>query len=885
HVQHEAAQVKEKEEAGERERELIRAELSTIKSVMKDRVNELEAEVAALKGQLAARDGEVETLTSQLKGAEERVEQEQKCSQGFKDLCDASAKSLNEAREEKTSKEERLAEASCTVGGLREQLSSLEDQVKSLSTELSGRDQALKEREADALEKGNKVQELELLLGEANVEASKLRDARDGLSRKLADKEGELQISKSSAEEMHRLVSELTNTASRGVAREEEVQHLRDQVASLQGLLMESNTAQHDAFGKVAQLEGALAGMQRDSQDVRDLNAKSQAMQARIDELALRNNTLVEDIKVLRHELHEEFADKEIVAQERDEALGLCSRYQESLHLSLRKIEEACIVHLGNGRDQQPGATVGLGLDLLMGSEGDALTGKLNRALERIMGRLSSTSKLRQHFHTVMKQAEDAAKSKLAQLEVKCTQQERALRKAEVTVDDLKQDRKYTVLRAVKQERQTCQTKIDAVSEENRVLNLKVSSLEGELEQMHAHSKRLKDQATAGYNEVKEQWSEECRRRENAERGVEDVKDEKKSLEFRIRELEELLGEEQSKVAQAQRALSSIGDERERLSNVVDQLEREAAQQKRNSKRQVDAEIFHQMKETQNLLASQRLSNMSEIQPLDLNAEVGASAAGHAGEHRDGLPANRQAHRSGGLQGQVQQLGDVLRELTELVNVTGLFMDRYEQGRPALFRDGAADCELVAALENQCYQLLDSNAQLALQAQNLALDLQRLERAYTTTSSSKHVAAAAAVVTPLAQTQYASSATAVPTPSTPGTVAHGRYSFTAGSTGQSQISSLQHLGVSPRYGGGTAQGRANNYPDSSNAPFVPMSPGRVYGRAVLTPSKASSTPAPYTSAQAQATGVGPANLSSVPVHVNLGAAHATSGSPGRQLDV
>jgi hypothetical protein len=90
------------------------------------------------------------------------------------------------------------------------------------------------------------------------------------------------------------------------------------------------------------------------------------------------------------------------VTRDKQAALALCRQYEQALPVSLQRIEEACILHLGNAgvsalplqtSDSPHGATS------LATSFSDPLTGgKLSRLLDRILRRLAATQSLREQF-------------------------------------------------------------------------------------------------------------------------------------------------------------------------------------------------------------------------------------------------------------------------------------------------------------------------------------------------------------------------------------------------------------------------------------------------------------------------------------------------------
>jgi hypothetical protein len=80
------------------------------------------------------------------------------------------------------------------------------------------------------------------------------------------------------------------------------------------------------------------------------------------------------------------------VTRDKQQALALCRQYEQALPVALQRIEEACILHLGNAGVSPLSTPV-------KDSPSDPLTGgKLSRLLDRILRRLAATQSLREQF-------------------------------------------------------------------------------------------------------------------------------------------------------------------------------------------------------------------------------------------------------------------------------------------------------------------------------------------------------------------------------------------------------------------------------------------------------------------------------------------------------
>jgi hypothetical protein len=85
------------------------------------------------------------------------------------------------------------------------------------------------------------------------------------------------------------------------------------------------------------------------------------------------------------------------VTRDKQQAVALCRQYEQALPVALQRIEEACILHLGNAGVSPLTTTVSDSPNEPL--VGDLLTGgKLSRLLDRILRRLAATQSLREQF-------------------------------------------------------------------------------------------------------------------------------------------------------------------------------------------------------------------------------------------------------------------------------------------------------------------------------------------------------------------------------------------------------------------------------------------------------------------------------------------------------
>jgi hypothetical protein len=81
------------------------------------------------------------------------------------------------------------------------------------------------------------------------------------------------------------------------------------------------------------------------------------------------------------------------------------------------------------------------------------------------------------------------------------------------------------------------------------------------------------------------------------------------------------------------------------------------------------------------------------------------------------------------LNDQKQGLEHLVRQIDELVENTGTYLERYFAMQKAAQEDGG-NSQLVNLLQRDVMTLLDSNAKLSLQLQSLGLDLQKIYRRF-----------------------------------------------------------------------------------------------------------------------------------------------------------
>ena len=114
----------------------------------------------------------------------------------------------------------------------------------------------------------------------------------------------------------------------------------------------------------------------------------------------------------------------------------------------------------------------------------------------------------------------------------------------------------------------------------------------------------------------------------------------------------------------------------------------------------------------------------------------GAPAVVSIAPPRDEQERRRAVQRE--LDGKMSELAAHIDKIEEVTKVSASLLDRFETLKRMPGAHGVnsenvlSPNKRVAELENECYQLLDSNARIALQLQQLGLDLQRVYRRFKT---------------------------------------------------------------------------------------------------------------------------------------------------------
>ncbi|KAG5175461.1 hypothetical protein JKP88DRAFT_250141 [Tribonema minus] len=390
-------------------------------------------------------------------------------------------------------------------------------------------------------------------------------------------------------------------------------------------------------------------------------------------------------------------ADARRATSEAARLLALCQQYHALLPRALEHVDAACAEHLGGATGAANGGSAphaGIGALLApaysaatavpaeVSAAAAAALGRTSRLLESVLRQLSAATQLRRQFGAASAQVHADVRRAFDELRQRCDAQHGRLKAAEQALAVLRGEMRFAGKRAALAEREAAHSRLDAIREEARALQGRLITTEhhqGELALLRTRAHHASQQA----EEVKSRMAAE------------------------IDELRERL-------AQAQELTDAA----------VLQVEQRLAQEV-CARESCEAECQELAAE---LDAAQQRSDAAEHRADAAEREAKEATAAAAAAATDAAVAREVAQTRELLRSSREELATDRR-----LALGEAFSDSQQQRAPSSSIAGAAaaadqSSRLASLVLELKGLLLDCNAQLALQAQGLGLEYQRMRR-------------------------------------------------------------------------------------------------------------------------------------------------------------
>eukprot|EP00611_Tribonema_gayanum_P005287 TRINITY_DN1452_c0_g1_i1.p1 TRINITY_DN1452_c0_g1~~TRINITY_DN1452_c0_g1_i1.p1 ORF type:complete len:992 (+),score=361.40 TRINITY_DN1452_c0_g1_i1:137-3112(+) len=748
------------------DRDALAGDLRQLRRAAKEAAREADAQAARLRSERDEALSNVAQAKALAEDAQRRADAQAAAARAAREAQEASAAALAAAQ----SQAARLREVE---GALRESQTELRETSSALesaradaatakaeaqrATRLvqaerkSGADAAA-ERDALAMEHADVLRALE----EASAECGALRQARAGLEGALqrcaAEADRELaELREALDGERHRAGKAMEAVS----AHEARASQLNYRLKALQAELDQGQRDRAEGNAREAALRDASQATASECQELqrRCASADRNAAKATTEAETARQRVaaLEAEVAALRDELQRSAQLRDTAEQQRrtsegrrDDAeadarratseaarlLGLCQQYHALLPRALEHVDAACAEHLGGATGAANGGSAphtGIGALLApaysaaaavpteVSEAAAAALSRTSRLLESVLRQLSAATQLRRQFATASAQVHADVRRAFDELRQRCDAQHSRLKAAEQALAVLRGEMRFAGKRAALAEREAAHSRLDAIREEARALQGRLITTEGELALLRTLAHHASQQA----EEVKSRMAAEIDElRERLAQAQEQT-------DAAVAQVEQRLAEEvcarESCEAECQELAAELDAAQQRsdaAEHRADAAEREAKEATAAAAAAAtDAAVAREVAQTRELLRSSR-EELATDRRLALGEAVSDSQQQRA-------PSSSIAGAAAAAD-QSSRLASLVMELKGLVHHTRLFFDAYG----ALHRGdskGGGDARL-RELDAQCFQLLDCNAQLTLQAQGLGLEYQRMCR-------------------------------------------------------------------------------------------------------------------------------------------------------------